>query len=103
MITVHAKHEPYDDGHLGMVVAEMRLAGPPTLRVALTPAGLFALEGSHRLAAAWFLGLEPRLVALPSEVADYAPERWAMIAARLPRYDFGHVLLLDMGGITTLR
>ena len=74
----------------------MRLAGPPTIRIARTTAGLFALEGSHRLAAAWYLGLEPKLVALPTEVVDYAPARWAAVALTLPSYRFGGAVILDL-------
>ena len=33
MTTVRAKHPPYENGHLGEVVSDMRVAGAPTIRV----------------------------------------------------------------------
>jgi hypothetical protein len=93
MTRIFAKHEPYDDGHLGEVVAEMLLAGWPTIRVVAAPGGYAALEGSHRLAAAHWLGLGVKLVEL--EPDGHLAANWHLLE-RLPRYDWptGGLLLL---------
>ena len=45
--------------HLAAVTAEMETLGAPTIRVVDCGDHYIALEGSHRLAAAHALGLEP--------------------------------------------
>lgn len=62
MITIIAKHAPYDDGHLGSVMREMERRGAPTIRCLQFAGRWYALEGSHRLAAAHALGLAPRII-----------------------------------------
>ena len=47
--------------HLAAVTAEMETLGAPTIRVVDCGDHYMALEGSHRLAAAHALGLEPTL------------------------------------------
>jgi hypothetical protein len=47
--------------HLAAVTAEMETLGAPTIRVVDCGDHYMALEGSHRLAAAHALGLEPVL------------------------------------------
>ena len=56
--TVYAIHAP-GGYHLAEVIAEMRTLGAPSIRVVDCGDYLMALEGSHRLAAAHALGLEP--------------------------------------------
>ncbi len=97
MKTVYAKHLPYDDGHLGPVLDEMQLCGPPTLRcVKVSDTVWVALEGSHRLAACAELGIEPKLVVMQYDVSDYAPGRWGKILTMLPYYQFDSVMILNI-------
>lgn len=100
MMRVVAKHLPYDDGHLAEVLDTMRLCGAPTIRVVRFDGDLLALEGSHRLAAAHQLGLEPRLVVL--ETGESALDAWFRCIARprLPSYEFDRVWLLDINGVS---
>lgn len=96
--SVFAKHAPYEDGQLGRVVEEMRTMGAPTIRVIEWFGDLYALEGSHRLAAAHHLGLVPKFVA---EIPDHAvawpqEEYWTKVAETLPEYRFDESLLLDL-------
>ena len=95
MRRVYAKHEPYTDGHLAQVVADMRLAGPPTIRAVELWGELFALEGSHRLASANYLGLEPKLVVLVHDGSDL-PMHWEKVKKTLPIYEFERVHVLDL-------
>lgn len=90
MTVLHAKHEPYwDSGHLGEVVAEMVIAGAPTIRAVQQGEGLYALEGSHRIAAAWHLGLIPKVILLEPDLD--LPER---VPEGLPAWEFPHLLAL---------
>lgn len=96
MKTVYAKHEPYyETGHLGEVVEEMKLTGPPTIRVMEFDGGFYAVEGSHRLAAAYHLGLEPKLVILPED-DEGLDSYWARVANTLPSYDYKFAHILDL-------
>ncbi len=70
MIDVYAKHPPYEDGHLGEVVADMQRLGAPTIRVIWYDGKLMALEGSHRLAACHHLGLTPLLLIEEPDLPD---------------------------------
>lgn len=92
---VYAKHEPYLDGHLGKVGAEMDLAGSPTLPAVRYGDALIALAGSHRLALAHHKGLVPKLIIFESEV-DGAEGFWDQALKGMPRYEFDEVLALDM-------
>lgn len=96
MKTIYAKHEPYENGHLGEVVDEMKLTGPPTIRVIEFEDGFYAVEGSHRLAAAFHLGLEPKIVVLPQD-SEGLDAYWARVAKTLPSYDYKLVHILDLG------
>jgi hypothetical protein len=98
--SILAKHLPYDSGHLGPVLDEMLLCGPPTIRCLRVGEWVFlALEGSHRLAAASALGLAPRLVVVRPEIEEYRsaqdPYR-VRVLAELPVWQFGEVLVLDL-------
>ena len=95
MARVYAKHEPYNNGHLGEVVDEMKLTGAPTIRVVEFEHGFYVVEGSHRLAAAFHLGLEPKIVILPQDNEDM-DEYWARVATTLPAYDYAFVHKLDL-------
>lgn len=97
--SVYAKHPPYDNGHLGRVVEEMRVQGAPTIRVVEFCGNLYAMEGSHRLAAAHHLGLVPKFVAEVGQLADeiaVSSEHWTKVAETLPEYRFEEALLLDL-------
>ena len=94
--TIRAKHEPYTNGHLGEVVVEMEQVGTPTLRVMNHDGELCATEGSHRLAAAYALGLVPKLVVEIPDTDDALTAHWDKIATALPTYDFDSVLVLDL-------
>ena len=96
MRLVHAKHTPYDDGHLGKVVAEMRQVGPPTIRVMDHGGSLCATEGSHRLAAAHHLGVVPKLVIEVPDAADELSAHWDALVNILPAYRFDEVMVLDL-------
>jgi hypothetical protein len=94
--TIYAKHEPYRTGHLGKVVEEMKLTGPPTIRVMEFDGKWFAVEGSHRLAACDILGFCPKIVVL-REDSEGLDAHWAEVAKDLPEYNFEYVLKFDMG------
>ena len=96
MRTVRAKHLPYETGHLGDVVAEMRTQGAPTIRVMEFNGELYATEGSHRLAAAHYLGEVPKLVVEIAETDVLPDEYWTRVSESLPIYDFEHVLVLRL-------
>jgi hypothetical protein len=89
MTTVFAKHEPYDDGHLGEVGLDMDHAGAPTIRAVLIAGNLYAVDGSHRLAQAHYRGLILKVIVLESDL--HGDPR---IPADLPRYDFDYVIAL---------
>ena len=95
-VTVFAKHLPYETGHLGDVVADMRYRGAPTIRVMRFNSTLFATEGSHRLAAAHALGLEPKLVVEVADTDDGLRAFWQRAAVNLPVYDFTHAHILNL-------
>lgn len=89
LLRVFAKHEPYTDGHLGKVTAEMRQKGPPTINVVDWRGDLYAFEGSHRLAAAHHLGLIPVLVPHYPDRVDPADEAyWEGVRGTLPHYSW---------------
>lgn len=94
--TIYAKHEPYQNGHLGEVAREMELAGTPTIRCVERNGQLYALEGSHRLAAAFAAGHEPKIVLLIPDADESLDSFWNRVAPDLPRYDFDHIHLLDL-------
>lgn len=51
-----------DETKLAEVIEEMQILGAPTIKVVDCGDYMMALEGSHRLAAAHALGLEPKLI-----------------------------------------
>lgn len=99
MRTVYAKHEPYTTGQLAEVVQEMIIHGAPTIRVVefkTVPDAFFALEGSHRLAAAHHLGIEPKLVVEQPEGDETLDAFWERVTPLLPFYFFEHVHVLNL-------
>lgn len=84
---IYAKHLPYEDGHLGEVVQEMRERGMPWLFVIPVRDGYLALEGSHRLAAAHYLGCGVGIHVLQPDVED-SPIDWERLLPTLPSYEF---------------
>jgi hypothetical protein len=95
-ITIYSKHLPYTDGHLARIVDEMQYTGAPTLRVSKFRDKLFALEGSHRLAACHALGLEPKLVILEHDCDDTLDEFYDKVSRALPAYEFTHAYILEV-------
>jgi hypothetical protein len=61
MMTIYAPHQPYTE-HLEMVKAQMQTLGSPAIRAFWSGDAWYAIEGSHRLAAAHELGLEPEII-----------------------------------------
>lgn len=83
MKTIYAIHRT-DPAKLAKVKAEMARLGAPTIEVVDCGDHYRALEGSHRLAAAHELGIEPELVIYEQDdVIDisgydwYEPQNWA--------------------------
>lgn len=96
IVTVCAKHEPYwDTGHIGAVVEEMRIFGAPTIRVMERNGCFCALEGSHRLHAAAYLGMEPNLVVEIVDLPDYIEDD-EFTVVKLPAVTFDHAHVLDL-------
>ena len=95
MRTVYAKHLPYNNVHLDLVIAEMILTGAPTIRVTEFEGKLFAIEGSHRLAAAHKMGLEPKLVIMEEDVGGLEAN-WQKVAKTLPIYEYKFAHVLDL-------
>lgn len=89
MITIYAKHEPYEDGTLGNVYSIMQIVGAPIIRVRQIDDAFYALEGSHRLASAYEMRLEPKLFVVEPDLSGdpYLP-------VELPRYDFEHAYII---------
>lgn len=101
MKSIYAKHEPYwSTGHLGDVVEEMKTQGSPTIRVSDFKGKLCALEGSHRLASAYHLGIIPKIVIQEEETDLTTTEFWDKVVSTLPEYEFEHVLVLDLRNFT---
>ena len=95
--TIYAKHEPYPTGHLGDVVADMAVRGSPTLRAMNVNGRICATEGSHRLAAAFHLGIVPKMVLEVQDIADCRMNgHWDSVTKTLPAYYFKTVLVLDL-------
>lgn len=88
LVRVYAKHDPYwETGHLGEVVAEMRELGAPTIKVVEWRGDYFAIEGSHRLCAAYHLGVTPNVVVEDQDRHDPDGEAfWESLRATLPHY-----------------
>lgn len=89
LVRVFAKHEPYTDGHLGKVVAEMKAKGAPIINVVEWRGDYYAIEGSHRLAAAYHLEIEPVLVVtVPDHIDQSDEEFWTRVRETLPHYSW---------------
>lgn len=74
----------------------MLVEGQPTIRVVQYNDAFYALEGSHRLAAAYHLGIEPKLVIEIQEEGEGLNSFWDRVAPELPRYDFTTAHVLDL-------
>jgi hypothetical protein len=76
MTTIYAIHAPVAE-KLEMVKREMEDLGAPVIRVINCGDYYMALEGSHRLAAAHALGLEPELMIFEQdEIVDITQYDW---------------------------
>ena len=66
-------HNHFDPKHLNEVIEEMKIKGPPTIRVYdLGFDDLYqAIEGSHRLRACEYLGVVPNIIIIDGESAVY--------------------------------
>lgn len=58
--------------HMDKVVMDMRVMGAPTIRAVETAHGTVAIEGAHRLAAAYELGLTPDVEIVGTLTGDLA-------------------------------
>lgn len=81
--TIIAIHKP-DTNKLATVTAEMRNLGAPEVRVVDCGDHFMALEGSHRIAAAHALGIQPSLIVFSQddmidvrEFDWFEPQNWA--------------------------
>jgi hypothetical protein len=76
MTTVYAINAAAED-HLEKVIAEMKVLGAPKIRVVDCGDYLMALEGSHRLAAAKILDLQPEFSVIDQdEMIDISEFDW---------------------------
>jgi hypothetical protein len=89
---IYAPHPPEEE-KLEVVVKEMRDWGAPTLRAVRIGLEYFALEGSHRLAAAHKLGVIPILSMLrPEDTLPTDLEVLAPNGSPLPNNTVGDVV-----------
>jgi hypothetical protein len=81
-------HRYFSPAHLDDVAREMRQRGSPVLRAHrdLTSGAWFAMEGTHRLRAAFILGLEPVLVPI-----SWWRTRSALHRARFAAAEYGYM------------
>jgi hypothetical protein len=70
-MTVVAAHG-VDDEHLSDVASQMATLGAPTVRAIEIAGVLYAIEGTHRLAAAAQLGVQPAIDVVADGDADDA-------------------------------
>lgn len=56
-----------DENRVNQIIEEMEILGAPTLRAIDTSYGLIAIEGNHRLEAAWRLEIEPEIIILEDD------------------------------------
>lgn len=96
MTTIYAKHEPYDGQHLYTVLQEMTLCGAPTVRCVRHDGKLYALDSSHRLAAAAKLMLAPKIVVETMDCGEELSTFWHRVAPDRPRYDFVDATCLEL-------
>lgn len=88
VLRIWAKHKP-DPERLAGVKAEMTFLGPPTVRCVQWRGELYALEGSHRLCAAFELGLVPQIIVLQPDRFLGDDENWLeWIKLSLPPYSW---------------
>ena len=90
---IYAKHEAYDH-RIGKIVKEMRTLGRPILKAVEYKGDIFAIEGSHRLASADYLGLSPIIKLIPVESDDKLDMFWSMVKDRLPVYEFDNIEII---------
>lgn len=87
ILKIYAKHEPYPNGHLEEVLNEMIRRGPPVIKCIEWRGSLYAIEGSHRLAAAHYLGYVPIVDIVDQDWTDPAGEEvWDYLNKYLPHY-----------------
>lgn len=97
MKVVYAKHLPYKNGHYSTVFKEMELNddGPIIRVIQIDENEYCAVEGSHRLACAFFLKKIPRLIVLTPDEQGLSFEFWTNIKLKLPKYKFDSVLVME--------
>jgi hypothetical protein len=87
MLRIYAKHAPYPDGHLEEVLNDMIKLGPPIIKCVEWRGNLYALEGSHRLAAAHYLGYTPIVNLVQQDWhSPEGEELWDSLNKYLPHY-----------------
>jgi hypothetical protein len=88
VLRIWAKHEP-EPSHLRDVVEDMKELGRPTIRCVELRGELYAIEGSHRLKAAFELGLVPNImVDGPNRFHGDDEKYWEWLQACLPQYSW---------------
>lgn len=86
ILRIWAKHEP-EPRHLRDVVEEMKELGRPTIRCVDWRGELYAIEGSHRLRAAFDLGLAPNIVVVgPNRLTGEDESYWDWVRVALNQY-----------------
>lgn len=96
MTTIYAKHEPYDAPHFFQVWNEMQLCGAPTVRCVRHDGKLYALDSSHRLAAAHRLCLPVKVVVEQVDCGEELSAFWRRVAPDRPAYDFVDATCLEL-------
>lgn len=96
MKRVYAKHLPYKNGHYSKVFHEMTLNNDgPIIKVLETGNNEFcAVEGSHRLASAYFQKKVPRLIVVEPDGDGLPDEYWNKIKETLPVYEFETAMVM---------
>lgn len=79
-------HRHFSQDHLERVILEMRRRGAPVIRAYQDESAWLAREGTHRLRAAFLLGIAPILVAVP-----WWRSRAALERARFAAIEYGYV------------
>lgn len=97
ILRIWAKHEP-EPGHLRDVIEDMRELGAPTIRCVDWRGEYYALEGSHRLRAAFELGLEPFLeIVAPERLQGDDEAFWEKMKEGLPGYSWELAAQFEFG------
>jgi|HubBroStandDraft_6_1064221.scaffolds.fasta_scaffold00345_18 hypothetical protein len=98
VMRIWAKHEP-EPGHLRDVIEDMKTLGRPTIRCVDWRGELYAIEGSHRLKAAFELGIVPNIeVTGPDRLSGEDERFWDWMKDALNHYAWEVVAEFRFGG-----